>query len=163
MPPSGRIDNVMKMLFLAASSAVLLSTSAIAADIEGPGRFCGYSPIIDLLPGEKVTILEAGIHLGSFRWEGAFGSLDVTGVGWAGRPKGRVVKTQTSTKPARFASRRVDRGYQIAIWNLAHGAAYFTSPAPFTASQMEAISRVSLFEEGQTPLGCDLRTMFSWD
>jgi hypothetical protein len=153
----------MKTLTVVAILATLLSVRAEAGEIEGPGRFCGYSPIIDLLPGEKVTTLEGGIHGGSFRWEGPFGSLDVRGIGWANRPNGRMVEAQTGTKPARFAQRRVNSRYQIAIWNGAHGAAYFSSATPLTERQIKAISRVNLFEEGQTPSGCNLRTSFSWD
>lgn len=84
----------------------MISAPAKAGELVGPGRFCGYSPIIDLLPGEKVTTLEGGIHGGSFRWEGAFGSLEVHGIGWASRPKGRMIKAATGTRPARFAQRR---------------------------------------------------------
>jgi hypothetical protein len=47
-------------------------TPANASDIVEPGRFGGYSPIIGLLDGEKVTTLEGGIHGDSFRWEDAF-------------------------------------------------------------------------------------------
>lgn len=64
----------------------MVATPAAASVLEGPATFCGYSPIIDLLPGETVTTLQGGIHGGSFRWDGAFGSLIVHGVGWAGRP-----------------------------------------------------------------------------
>lgn len=153
----------MKIPTVAAVLVMAFSLPAAAGEIEGPGRFCGYSPIIDLLPGEKVTTLEGGIHGGSFRWEGPFGSLDVRGIGWASRPNGRIVEVQTSTRPARFAQRRVNRRYEIAIWNGAHGAAYFSSATPLTARQIKAISRVNLFEEGQTPSDCSLRTSFSWD
>ncbi|WP_223262633.1 hypothetical protein [Sphingobium sp. SCG-1] len=134
---------------------------ANAGDIVGPGRFCGYSPIIDLRDDEKVTTLEGGIHGGSFRWEGAFGTLEVHGIAWASRPKGRIVKARSSNGPARFAQKRVDRLYQIAIWNGEHGAAYFKSPNPFTQPQLDAINRVELFEEGQTPSNCRWRTIFS--
>lgn len=141
----------------------LVVTPAKASDIVGPGRFCGYSPIIDLADGEKVTTLEGGIHGGSFRWEGAFGTLDVHGIGWASRPKGRIVKARSSNSPARFAQKRVEGIYQIAIWNGMHGAAYFTSSRPFTQPQLDAIDRVELFEEGQSPSDCKLRTIFSWE
>jgi hypothetical protein len=149
------------------AAAVMLSAlvvaPATAADIVGPGRFCGYSPIIDLLDGEKVTTLEGGIHSGRFRWEGAFGILEVHGIGWAGRPKGRIVKARSFNSPARFAQKRAEGTYQIAIWNGTHGAAYFTSPKPFTQSQLDAVDRVGLFEEGQSPSNCKLSTVFSWE
>lgn len=153
----------MRSLFAAPAAALLLSTQSGAGEITGPARFCGYAPIIDLLPGERVTTLDGGIHGGSFLWEGAFGSLMVRGIGWASRPKGRIIEPVSSTKPARFRQRRVNGRYEIAIWNGAHGAAYFSSTVPFTAPQVEAISRVDLFEEGQTPQNCDLRTVFSWE
>ena len=153
----------MRTLFVAAALVAALPHFAQAGELEGAGRFCGYSPIIDLLPGEKVTTLEGGIHGGAFRWEGAFGSLEVHGIGWASRPKGRIVEVQTDTKPARFAQQRVNKRYEIAIWNGAHAAAYFSSEKPLNAQQIEAIRRVQLFEEGQDPSDCNLRTTFSWD
>ncbi len=153
----------LNALAAAVLAAAALSAPAGASDLEGPGRFCGYSPIIDLLPGEKITVLSGGIHGGAFRWEGAFGSLDVWGIGWAARPSGLVVHKPGKTSPARFAQQRVDDGYQIAIWNGGHGAAYFRSPEPLTRAQRRAIARVGLFEEGETPEGCRLRTVFSWE
>ena len=152
----------MKKLFGAIAFALLAST-AQAAELEGPARFCGYSPIIDLLAGERITTLEGGIHGGSFRWDGPFGSLEVHGIGWASRPPGRIAVRERGDRPARFAQRRVDGEYVVAIWNGANGAAYFRSASPITRSQMRAIGRVTLFEEGQTPTGCDLRTAFSWE
>jgi hypothetical protein len=116
-----------------------------------------------LLDGESVTILQGGIHGGSFRWDGAFGSLEVRGIGWASRPKGRIVSEQTDLRPARFAQRRSDGRYEIAIWNGRHGAAHFISEHRFTNQQIEAIGRVRLFEEGETPEGCNLRTVFLWE
>lgn len=154
----------MKIIITAALTPfVFVSTHANASAIEGPGRFCGYSPIIDLLDGEKVTTLEGGIHGGRFRWDGAFGTLEVYGIGWASRPKGRIVKARHSNNPARFAQKRVEGVYRIAIWNGKHGAAYFASSIPFTKPQLAAIDRVELFEEGQSPPNCKLRTIFSWD
>jgi hypothetical protein len=131
--------------------------------LEGPGRFCGYSPIIDLTPGERATPLEGGIHSGSFRWEGAFGSLLVHGIGWASRPPGRILEPQTNKTPARFAQRRANDRYEVAIWNGAQAAAYFVSESPFTKPQIAAIRRVRLYQEGETPSGCNLRTGFAWD
>ena len=154
---------MMRSLLIAPAVALLLSTQSEAADLMGPGRFCGYAPIIDLVPGESVTTLEGGIHGGSFLWDGAFGSLKVHGIGWASRPKGRMIGPASSAKPARSQQHQVDGGYEIAIWTGGHGAAYFSSVTPFTARQVEAISRVKLFEEGQTPSDCKLRTVFSWE
>ncbi|UVO49096.1 hypothetical protein M0208_00610 [Sphingomonas sp. SUN019] len=155
----------MKLAYAAALGFTLTiaSVPALASDLEGPARFCGYSPIIDLLAGERVTTLEGGIHGGSFRWEGDFGILDVHGVGWASRPKGRIVKAFSASRPARFAERKIDERYQVAIWNGVHAAAYFTSPAPLTPQQLTAIDRVSLFEEGQSPSNCKLRTTVTWE
>lgn len=138
-------------------------TPAQASDLEGPGRFCGYSPIIDLLPGESVTPLQGGIHSGSFRWNGAFGSLEVHGIGWASPPNGRTVKRHSDQRPARFNEQKLKHSYQIAIWNGAQAAAYFRSPRPFTRDQITAIDRVMLYQEGQEPSGCKLRTVFSWE
>ena len=154
----------MRLLIVRFCGLILaISVPAHASDVEGPARFCGYSPIIDLLPGEKITTLEGGIHGGSFRWEGAFGVLEVHGIGWASRPRGRIIRPSTSNHPIRFAQRRAKNGFRIAIWNGSHGAAYFSSPRPFTAPQLDAIDRVELFEEGQTPSNCKLRTFSSWE
>jgi hypothetical protein len=145
-------------IFLGASAA-----SAASAEIAGPGRFCGYSPIIDLKTGERVIPLQGGIHGGSFRWEGAFGALEVEGVGWASKPRGRVTQKRTTTGQTRFTERREGGKFTVAIWNRGHGAAYFSSPRPITPEQIQAIDRVYLFEEGEGPQGCNLRTIFSWE
>src|ERR1700761_8939023 len=78
-------------LSIAFGVALVYALPADANDLVGPGRFCGYAPIIDLLPGEKVTTLQGGIHGGSFRWEGAFGSFEVMGIGWASQPEGQML------------------------------------------------------------------------
>ena len=109
--------HISNRAFLFLALAVALPNQAIADELAGSARFCGYSPIIDLFEGEKITTLDGGIHSGSFRWEGPFGSLDVSGLGWAGRPDGRIVEAQTDAKPARFAQRRVEGRYVVAIWN----------------------------------------------
>lgn len=153
----------MKPLIVLAAATALIATYADAAELVGPGRFCGYSPIIDLLPGERVTTLSGGIHAGSFRWSGDFGSLEVEGIGWASRPVGKLVTFPTGDRPAKFEQRRVEGGYQVAIWNGGNGAAYFHSPRPFNRKQVQAIDRVALYEEGQEPSGCDLRTIFFWE
>ena len=141
----------------------LMPTPATASELEGPARFCGYSPIIDLQPGETITTLQSGIHGGSFRWDGAFGSLVVNGIGWASRPNGRLVVKPSESIVGRFAERKRDRKYVIAIWNGRQGAAYFESSTRFTNLQRAAIERVRLFQEGEEPSACDLRTVFSWD
>jgi len=137
--------------------------AASASELVGPGRFCGYSPIIDLEKGERITPLEGGIHGGSFRWEGSFGTLEVRGIGWAARPKGPRLRHPSRTGATVFRPRLVDGLYQAAIWNGRQGAAYFSSPTPFTAVQMAAIDRVALFQEGEDPGKCNLRTVFSWE
>ena len=149
--------------FALGAASLLLPTPALAGELEGPARFCGYSPVIDLLAGEKVTTLEGGIHGGSFRWAGPFGSFEVQGSGWAAPARGRMLNQPSADRPAIFAPRRVKQGYRVVIWNGAHATAYFTSPAPFHPTQMAAIKRVRLFEEGQEPSGCKLRTIFVWE
>lgn len=154
----------MRSMYSTVAAALLvLPVPSLAADIEGPARFCGYSPVIDLLAGEKVTTLVGGIHGGSFRWEGRFGSFEVQAIGWASPAAGQMLNPPTAEKPAIFAQRRVKQGYEVAIWNDAHATAYFTSASPFGAAQMAAIKRVRLFEEGQEPSGCKLRTIFVWE
>lgn len=153
----------MKTRILVLVAALLFPAAATASELKGPARFCGFSPIIDLRPGETITTLEGGIHGGSFRWDGPFGSMKVYGIGSAARPPGDIVQPRRGRKPARFAERRGEDGYGIAIWNGEHGAAYFTSPRPFTAKQRHAIARVRLFNEGENPEGCGLRTIFSWE
>ena len=147
----------------AAIAALLFASAASASELKGPGRFCGYSPIIDLLPGERIETLEGGIHGGTFRWIGDFGSLEVNGVGWAGEPKGKVALKRNAKGHVRFAQHRAKGEYVVAIWNGANGAAYFSSAKPITETQVTAIDRVDLFEEGQKPEGCNLRTIFSWE
>ncbi|MCR2833330.1 hypothetical protein [Parerythrobacter lacustris] len=66
-------------------------------------------------------------------------------------------------RPGRFEQRREDGDYVVAIWNGEHGAAYFHSAQPLTPQHFAAIDRVLLFNEGETPEGCDLRTVFSWE
>ncbi|MFT4253859.1 MAG: hypothetical protein QM608_15410 [Caulobacter sp.] len=158
----------MKTLIGASAAALLLAAlagaQAQAGVLAGPGRFCGYSPIIDLLPGEKITTLEGGIHAGAFRWEGPFGVLHVNGNGLGPEPAGEVVRRRTKTRPARYAQRRDGRGYVIGIWNGDAGAAHFSSDKPLTKAQIAAIDRVRLFQEGdEPPENCGLRTLFSWD
>lgn len=152
----------MRLMFLAAPFALAIATHSYGADISGPGRFCGYAPIIDLRSGEDITVLQSGIHAGSFRWKGAFGSLDVWGSGWAQPPAGAVAAAAIGDAPMRFKPTRMGTVYRIAIWNGLHGVAYFSSARPLTAPQVEAIKRVRLFEEGEAPSDCDLRTVFSW-
>lgn len=141
-----------------------MSAPVSAGDVEGPGRFCGYAPVIDLLPGESVTTLEGGIHSGKFRWDGVFGSLEVNGIGWASKPPGRIVKWPTDKGHARFAQRKRAGLFAMAIWNRRNGAAYFSSKKPITPEQIGAIDRVDLFDElGPEPTGCKLRTIFVWE
>ena len=153
---------MQKRFAIVLSWFLMLVTPAAASELEGPARFCGYSPIIDLQPGETITTLDGGIHGGSFRWDGAFGSLVVKGIGWASRPKGRLVVEPSEGSHGRFAQRKQDGKYVIAIWNGRQGAAYFESPTRFTDLQRAAIERVRLFQEGEEPSGCDLRTVFVW-
>ncbi len=143
--------------------AMLAASSATAGKLEGPARFCGYSPIIDLEAGETVWTLEGGIHGGTFRWDGDFGSLEVNGIGWASRPKGQMVREPQDDRPARFEQRYSEREYVVAVWNGRQAAAYFSSAKPMTRRQLEAIDRVRLFQEGETPEDCNLRTTFSWE
>ncbi len=146
-----------------AVAAVLGATAVSAGELKGPARFCGYSPTIDLLPGEHIETLSGGIHGGTFRWTGDFGSLEVNGIGWASKPKGVVALRRNAKGHVRFAQRKRDGEYSVAIWNRAHGAAYFSSLRPLTDAQLTAIDRVDLFNEGENPDGCDLRTIFSWE
>jgi hypothetical protein len=152
-----------KALALIISCCGIAGTPALASELEGPARFCGYSPIIDLQAGETITTLQGGIHGANFRWDGAFGSMVVRGIGWASRPEGRLVAEPTEDKPGRFAQRKRDGKYTIAIWNGRQGAAYFESAARFTDRHYEAIERVRLFQEGEEPSDCDLRTVFVWN
>ena len=140
-----------------------LAAPTQAGTLKGPGRFCGYSPIIDLVPGEEVVTLQGGIHGGSFRWTGAFGSLEVSGTGWASKPRGRKVRGADGDRPALFSQGHDRDRYVVSIWNGRHGAAYFSSSLPLTPAQLRAVDRVRLFEEGDEPQGCNLRTVFSWE
>ena len=141
----------------------VLATSASASVLNGPARFCGYSPIIDLQSGETISTLEGGIHGGSFEWKGAFGSMVVHGIGWASRPQGRLLIAPSDGTTGRFAERKRDGKYTIAIWNGRQGAAIFESDVRFTQQQRAAIDRVRLFQEGEEPTDCSLRTVFDWN
>lgn len=132
---------------------------AQAGELKGPGRFCGYSPIIDLLEGERVVTLDGGIHSGRFRWEGAFGTLEVRGNGWASPPGGLAMKP-TARGFARFRATEPD---SVGIWDGKHAVAYFSARGGVTAAHLAAIDRVDLFGEGEDPGKCNLRTLFSWD
>jgi hypothetical protein len=144
-------------------TALAIATPASAGVLQGPARFCGYAPIIDLLEGESVTTLAGGIHRGLFRWDGPLGSMVVTGIGWASKPPGRVALERTAAGQVRFKQRREKGKFVVAIWNREHGAAYFRSERPLNKAQIAAIDRVSLFNEGENPKGCKLRTIFVWE
>lgn len=157
------VSPLFSILLAALSGAADSESAAKPGVLVGPGRFCGYSPIIDLLPGERVVLLDGGIHGGRFRWEGQFGTLRVSGIGWAARLQGDIEKSAPNGEIVKFRQVKEDGRYRVAIWNQRHGAAYFSSRAPLTERQLAAIDRVDLFEEGEEPKGCELRTVFSWD
>ena len=129
---------------------------------RGPGRFCGLGPIIDVTGDERIQSLTGGMHSGSFRWSGGFGTLLVRGIAWAAKPPGRALAQRTSKGHILFAERRERGGYTVALWNGDNGAAYFTSPQRLTSAQRAAIDRVDLFNEGEEPKGCTYRTVFSY-
>ncbi len=120
-------------------------------------------PIIDLREGERIVTLQGGIHGGTFRWEGPWGVMTVDGVGWASRPPGRALPTRTPGDAIRFAERQDEDGRVVALWNGRQGAAYFRTKGRFTPARIAAIDRVRLFQEGEEPEGCKLRTVFSWE
>ncbi|MFM1977479.1 MAG: hypothetical protein RL145_2325 [Pseudomonadota bacterium] len=154
------------MRYALASSLVffaVLTTPARATEVTGPARFCGYSTIIDLEAGEKVRIVDAGIHAGRFLWLGSFGALEVRNIGWAKRPAGRIVRKSTQAKPARFQQTKSRDVYSVALWNGRQGVAYITSSTRFTTNQIEAIDRVKLYQEGEPPQNCTMRTVFIWE
>jgi hypothetical protein len=144
--------------------AAMLLGLAPPSDWAGPGRFCGYSPIIDMIRGERIETLSGGIHGSSFRWTGRFGTLEVHGIGWASKPGGRMLSRRTAKGNYIFAEQIADNGYVVAIWNGEHGAAYFSSSEPMTRQDYAAIDRVALFNEGEEPQGCKYRTVFGgWE
>jgi hypothetical protein len=147
-------------------AAVLFSAPvpAFAGELIGPGRFCGYAPVIDLAEGERIVTLSGGIHGGAFEWHGEFGVMTVRGIGWASKPSGRMLAQPTSKGHAVFRERRDDGRFVVAIWNHENGAAYFSSARKFTEAQLTAIDRVDLFDETKPePSGCKLRTVFVWE
>lgn len=143
--------------------AIVIGVQAEAGELRGPGRFCGYSPIVDLREGERIVTLAGGIHGGTFRWEGTWGAMTVDGIGWASRPPGRALPSRTRGGTIRFAERSEAGSRVVAIWNERQGSAYFRTQGRFTAAQIAAIDRVRLFQEGEEPEGCKLRTVFSWE
>lgn len=144
-------------------ATVATATPAAASELRGPGRFCGYAPIIDLREGERIVTLQGGIHGGTFRWEGSWGVMTVDGIGWASPPPGRELRKRTPGGTIRFAERQSEGGRVIAIWNGREGTAYFHTVGRFTPTQIAAIDRVRLFQEGEEPDGCKLRTVFRWE
>jgi hypothetical protein len=154
----------MRILHALRTLAMIAILAGASPDGEwtGPARFCGYSPIIELREGEAIKTSGGGIHGGQFRWTGEFGTLEVSGIGWASKPKGRQLPDPTGTGQIRFAERRTKGDFVIAISNGRQGAAYFKSPRRFTSAQIAAIDRVGLFQEGEEPDGCDYRTIFVW-
>jgi hypothetical protein len=92
----------LRVIALCVAIPSIMAVGALASDVQGPGRFCGYAPVIDLMEGERVTTLESGIHGGSFLWEGSFGSLEVRGIGWASKSPGRVALERTAAGQVRF-------------------------------------------------------------
>ncbi|MEN2711761.1 hypothetical protein ACQKOH_01085 [Sphingomonas sp. NPDC092331] len=152
------------MLALGAGLLLALAGSGQHGVVDGPGRFCGYGPVIDLRAGERIKLGQGGIHSGRFRWKGAFGSLDVTGIQWGSPPSGEGRKQPTAAGQTLFEAWREGGRHVVAIWNGSHGVAYFRSSRRFTPAQLAAIERVSLFDEaGPAPEGCKLRTVFVWE
>jgi hypothetical protein len=147
-----------------AGTALAWPNGANAGELVGPGRFCGYAPIIDLVEGERIVTLDGGIHGGTFEWHGPFGVLKVWGIGWAGKPAGRMFDRSSAKGHAVFSQRKDAGEFTVAIWNRANGAAYFKSATRLAKTQLKAIDRVDLFDETQSyPSGCKLRTIFVWE
>jgi hypothetical protein len=144
--------------FLTGGALLVAAAGATAADLEGPARYCGYSAIIDLAPGEAVTAQSGGMHGGWFEWSGSFGTLQVRNNGFAKRPEGTRFRELTTTGQTRFHPTRKDGKYRIALWNRRYGTAYFQSDERFTESQLAAIDRVHLYDEWSKPEGCSFRT-----
>ena len=112
---------------------------------------------------ERIVPLQAGIHSANFSWEGDFGEMEVRAIGWASEPKGRKIDKMTGKGHVRYAERKVDDGYSVAIWNGKKGAVYFNSPRRITAAQYAAIDRVDMFDEAEPdPENCKYRMFFSW-
>ena len=97
------LSGMRRACFVILFSLGVITWPSTASELEGPARFYGYSPTIDLGPGEKITTLQGGIHGGSFRWDGDFGSMVVRGIGWASRPNGRLVMQPAEGRPGQFA------------------------------------------------------------
>jgi len=136
---------------------------AAAHALHGPGRFCGYSTVIDLRADERVVTLEGSIHSGSFRWEGPWGHMTVRDSEIASPGHRKVAVERTPGGAIRLAERRDGNGYVVAIGNGRSAAAWFSNDTRFTAAQLAAIDRVTLFADGQQPERCDLRTVFVWE
>ncbi|PXA98760.1 hypothetical protein DMC47_06870 [Nostoc sp. 3335mG] len=148
---------------MAAILARAAGAPAAASELRGPGRFCGYSPVIDLVAGERVVTLKGGIHSGSFRWEGPWGRMTVWGSEIGSPDDEKVAVERTAGGTTRYAERREGDRYVITIWNRSSAMARFSSKRRFTAPQLAAIDRVELFDAGQRPEGCNLKTIFVWN
>jgi hypothetical protein len=151
------------VMSLALLACLGVPSASRASEFIGPGRFCGFAPIIDLFPGERIVTGASGVHSGEFLWQGPFGELEVRGIGWASSPRGIVAARRTAKGFTRFEQQRDRRRYVVALWNGRNAAAYFSSPRRLTPAQLAAVNRVELYQEGEEPQGCKLRTVFSWE
>lgn len=152
---------MMRLPLALCALALFLTAQKADARFDGPGRFCGYSVVLDLQRGENIEAMSLGIHSGNFVWSGSFGRLEVSNVGWARKPEGVLEGTRKG-----LTTFRIERAGRegLALWNGRAGAAYFFGSGRITAEQRAAIDRVYLIDElSDEPQGCRYRTIFSWN
>ncbi|WP_336925740.1 hypothetical protein [Altererythrobacter palmitatis] len=126
----------------------------------GPAKFCGYATVIALREGETITPQEGGIHSGRYVWDGEFGRLEVQEIGWAAAPVEAPMQERTAAGMIQFAERKDGFRFVQMIWNGEHGVASFISPRRFSRQQIDAVGRVTLFNEGQRPQDCEYNFLF---
>lgn len=149
-----RIAGGLLLALYALAASPALADEHEPTPFTGPGKFCGYATIIQLQDGETISPGEGGIHGGNFVWEGEFGRLEVVEIGWA-KPRGSTMQTRTAAGMLQIAESTERFDFVRTIWNGEYGVATFTSSARLLGHHIDAIGRVTLFNEGERPQDCD--------
>jgi hypothetical protein len=131
----------------------------------GPGRFCGYATEIDLAEGETISPGRLGIHSAAFEWSGKFGTVSVSEVNWAAKPRGTPVLLEGVDRSQVVRVARLGPGPTYALWNGKQLAAYVSgAPLRNQAALAGILRRIALADHaGERSKGCKYRMLFSWE
>jgi hypothetical protein len=147
--------------------AALAAAGAAASDKPwtGPGRFCGYATVIDLLPAESIGERELGIHGAQYLWISDRGAVRIQEINWAAEPRPVARRLGTVNDAELVALGRKSKLGRYALWNGDHLAAYFTSSAVRSDTDALHIARRLMLVDhaGAKGEGCKYRILFSWD